>query len=178
MINFKNILHDFIYVFYNSFVCNIPSWTIRKFLYKCGGMKIGQGSRIMMKTTVIKPWKIVIGERSYINENCSLDGRGGLYIGDDTSISIFTILITGTHDRHTFEYRELPIYIGDHVWIGARATILPGSILENKCLIGAGSTIKSGRYETDIFYSGVPAVQILKRDSVEYRQGNWNPWFR
>ena len=79
----KDIVLDMLYVFYNYFVCNIPSWTIRKFFYLCGGMKIGRGSRILMKTVVIKPWRISIGERTYINEFCSLDGRGGIEIGEE-----------------------------------------------------------------------------------------------
>lgn len=174
----KDIIQDIIYVFYNYIVANIPSWTIRKLFYKCGGMKIGKGSRILMKTVVIKPWKIRIGERSYINEYCHLDGRGGIEIGDDTSISIYTEIISGTHNSVTFEYEEYPIKIGNRVWIGARATILAGAILEDKVLVGAGSILPKGNYENDLLYSGVPAKYIRKRNANDYIQGTWKPWFR
>lgn len=174
----KNIFMEFIYVFYNNFVCYIPSWSIRKVLYRLGGMKIGKHSRICMKTVVIKPWRISIGERTIINEHCHLDGRGGITIGNDSSISIYSILLTGTHDSNTFGYVEKPITIGDKVWVCAGSIVCPGCELKDKVLIGAGSTLKAGVYSEDYFYSGVPAVFVRKRNAENYKQSIWKPWFR
>lgn len=174
----KDVMLDCIYIFYNYIVTNIPFWTIRKLFYRCGGMKIGKNSRILMKTVVIKPWKISIGERSYINEHCHLDGRGGIEIGDDTSISIYSVIVSGSHNSITFEYEEHPVKIGNRVWAGARTTILPGATIEDKVLIGAGSTLPKGTYKIDSLYSGVPAKYIRRRNAEDYYQGTWKPWFR
>ena len=71
------IKSSFVYVFLNNFVNYIPCWSIRRAIYRLFGMKIGKNSRIMMKTIVVYPKGITIGENSIINEQCLLDGRGG-----------------------------------------------------------------------------------------------------
>lgn len=176
----KNFILDAIFCFYNYFVCYIPCWQIRKVLYRMGGLKIGKGSRILMKTTIIKPWKVQIGNNTYINEGCHLDARGGIYIGNNASISIGSMIITGTHDSQSeyFEYKELEVNIEDNVWIGARAIILPGAYLKKQCLIGAGSTVIKGIYEFDGFYSGVPAKYIRDRKLKGVYRLSWKPYFR
>lgn len=83
----KNFVLDFIYIILNYVVCYIPCWHIRKLCYQLAGMKIGKGSRILMGTIIIKPWKIKIGKNSIINERCHLDARGGITIHDNVSIA-------------------------------------------------------------------------------------------
>ena len=84
----SRIIKDFQYIFLNNFVNNIPSWKIRKIFYQFFGMDIKKGSRIAIKTIVINPKGITLGDRSIINECCFIDGRGGLVIGTDVSISV------------------------------------------------------------------------------------------
>lgn len=176
----KDLLLDFIFCFYNYFVCYIPCWHVRKLFYLMGGMKIGKQSRILMKTSIVKPWKIQIGNNTYINEGCHLDARGGIKIGNNVSISIGTTIITGTHDAQSeyFEYKEIEVIIEDNVWIGAKAIILPGAYLKAQCLIGAGSTVIKGIYKTDGFYSGVPAQYIRQRNLRGKYTLSWKPYFR
>ena len=96
----KNILYGISYFFCNYIVAYIPFWKIRKFAYQLLGMKIGKGSRILMRVTILDPSNISLGERVFINEYCYLDGRGGIEIGDDTSVSIYTYINTGQHAIH------------------------------------------------------------------------------
>lgn len=72
-------------------------------------------------------------KNSIINEKCHLDARGGIIIHNNVSISIYTVLITGSHNAQspTFEFLEMPIHIEDNVWIGARSILLPGSYLKH-----------------------------------------------
>ena len=81
----------------NHIVAHIPIWTIRRIMYVLAGMKIGKNSRILMGCVIFAPWKIIIGENSYVNEQVILDGRGGLIIGNNVSISMRSQIITGTH---------------------------------------------------------------------------------
>lgn len=119
-------------------------------------------------------------KNSIINEKCHLDARGGIIIHNNVSISIYTVLITGSHNAQspTFEFLEMPIHIEDNVWIGARSILLPGSYLKTSCLIGAGSTVRKGEYQIDGFYSGVPATYVKQRNLKGLYQQQWNPWFR
>ena len=84
------VLSDLQYILLNKFINQIPCWKLRKILYKRLGLTIGRNVRIGIGTIVINPSGIKIGDRSVINENCLLDGRGGLIIGHDTSISSYT----------------------------------------------------------------------------------------
>ena len=178
----KSILNEVIYIFCNYIINNIPIWCIRKQLYKILGMKIGKNSRILMKTIIISPWKVIIGDRTVINEFCFIDGRGNLMIGDDVSISVYTKIITGTHisNSDTFEYIGDTVKIGNNVWIGADSIILPGTSLPDAVIIGAGSTvIKGKKYQENSIYSGVPATFIKRRNlNKNYKLDNWNPYFR
>ncbi|MBW8381406.1 MAG: hypothetical protein K0M69_02635, partial [Youngiibacter sp.] len=132
----KAFIYDTIYVLLNYIVANIPSWNIRKLFYIVFGMKIHKKARIHMKCTVIMPWKIEIGENSIVNEHCYLDGRGGLFIGNNASISIYTIILTASHDSRSgnFSYYKSPVVIKDNVWIGARSIIMENSSVEELCI--------------------------------------------
>lgn len=177
----NNILQGISYFICNYIVAYIPFWIIRKTFYRLLGMKIGKGSRILMRVTVLAPSKIVLGERVYINEYCYLDGRGGIEIGNDTSISIYTLINTGQHlINHKFLYATKNVKIEDHVWICARANILGGAHLLSGCVICAGSTVKSQICEELGIYSGVPAVKCGTRKScgMNYMLDEWKPFFR
>lgn len=177
----KEVIDEFIYIYLNYFVCNIPIWAVRKLFYKTLGMKIGKGSRILMKTIVVHPWKIVIGSNTYINEKCFLDGRGKLNIGSNVSIAIYSKIITAYHDinDNDFMYREEAINISDNVAIFANSIILSGVHLQRGCVISADSLVKRGIYAERGIYAGNPAKYIgIRKTDANYVQKKWKPWFR
>lgn len=156
--HFRNLARDILYILLNYFVAYIPCWHIRKIVYFICGMRIGKGSRIQMRCTVMTPWRISIGQNSIINEWTLLDGRGGLTVGDSVSISSFALIYTGTHKSYSpeFEYIDKPVVIKDCCWVGARSVIMPGSILENGTIISVNGVFK-GHSEKMGIYSGIPA---------------------
>ena len=173
------IKHDFIFIFLSYFVANIPFWTVRRLFYISFGMKIGKSSRIGMKTVVVKPRRISLGDRVIINESCHLDGRGGLEIEDDTSISFGTTIISASHKTNSpeFEYYENKVHIGRNVWIGAHAIILDGSQIEDFVIIGAGSVAK-GTYKKGGVYIGSPTKLIKMREDFHHYKIDYRPFFR
>lgn len=175
----KTVNYELQFIFLNYIVCNIPVWLVRMAIYRLMGMQIGIGSRILMKTKIIKPAGISIGQRTIVNENCYLDGRGKLMIRDDTSISFGTKIITGSHDINSkdFRYITFPVEIGNKVFIGADSIILGGGILEDFVVIAAGSVTKKERYISGGIYSGVPAQFIKMREMKSDYQLVWKPWF-
>src|SRR5262249_37357736 len=84
---------------------------------------------------------------------------------DHVSISDGTWLITGAHDISDPEFPAVykPIVIEDHVWIGARATILPGVTIGKGAIITAGAVLTR---DVDAFgiAAGVPARLVGTRD--------------
>ena len=45
----------------------------------------------MMRTHVTIPWRIAIGENTTVNEFCYLDGRGGLTIGNNVNVALYSM---------------------------------------------------------------------------------------
>ena len=177
----RTLCDDITYLFFNSFVSWIPFWPLRKLFYVLGGMRIGKGSRILRNTRVVKPSGIVIGDRTYINECCFLDGRSQIEIGNDVTIAIYTKIITGGHEinDNLFGYKGDKIVIGDNVAIFANSTILAGAHIQEGCVVCAMSLIKKGVYEKLGVYGGNPAVYLKKRIcDLSYKQDYWHPVFR
>lgn len=170
---------DLGYMIMNTVVNHIPAWWIRKLLYQALGMKLGKKTRIGIGTIVIYPKQIKIGNHAIINEYCFLDGRGGLIIGENASISIYSKLISASHklNNDSFEYQHHPIIIDDYAFIGAAAIILEGTHLGRGCSIGAGSVAK-GVYKSDTIYLGNPAKEVGQRNSKYDYELYQNYYFR
>ena len=172
----KKFLGELKYIILNCITCFIPFWPLRWCIYKAFGMKIGRGSRILLHTRVYAPENIVIGQRSWINENCYLDGRGGVQIGSDVTIATYTKLITGSHniDDETFSYSQSHIVIEDNCAVFSDTIVLGGAHLEKGVVISAKSLVRKGNYQVKGIYAGNPAKFIrFRKCSCEYRQSGF-----
>jgi acetyltransferase-like isoleucine patch superfamily enzyme len=74
------------------------------------------------------------------------------------------MILTAQHgyDRPGFAFETRPVVIEDHVWIGSRAVILPGSTIERGAVVAAGAVV-SGRVAPMTVVGGVPARPIGRR---------------
>ena len=108
-------------------VGHIPLHSVRKLFYLISGIKIGRGSTIHMWASFFEPSNIVIGEDSIIGDHAFLDGRAALKIGSHVDIASSVMIYNSEHDleKADFVAREEPVTIGDYVFIGPRAIILP-----------------------------------------------------
>lgn len=112
---------------------------------------------------------IKLGKNVSINENVYLNGRGGITIKENSTLSYgTTILSTGLitdnwYDTigHKDHYNE-QVIIGSNVWLGANTTVLSGVEIVNNCIIGAGSLVNKPLLEEGYLYAGVPAKKIKK----------------
>lgn len=98
-----------------------------------------------------------VGKNLYANFSLTVVDDADIYIGDDVMIGPNVILDTGTHPvcpelREKVYQFNLPIHIGNRVWIGAGAIVLPGVTIGDNSVIGAGSVV------TKDIPSGVVAV--------------------
>ena len=139
--------------------------------YRMLGIRIGRGTQLNTRTYLMGPGRLVVGEYSHINPGCLIDYRGGLEIGSCVSISHRVMLITGGHDIQspTFNEDHRPIKIGDHVWIGAGATVLRGVEIGEGAVVAAGAVVVKDVPPYAIV-GGVPAKQIGERSKeLDYR---------
>ncbi|HST06296.1 MAG TPA: acyltransferase [Chloroflexia bacterium] len=156
----------------NRVIARIPIYAVRHAWYrKVLGMKIGEGSALLMDLylyirgrTQSDQQGITIGRRSVINQQCSLDGRGGLTIGDHVNVSPGVWILTDSHDMNDPLFREVlaPVTIGNYVWIGSRAMILPGVTIGEGAVVAAGAVVTTN-VEPYVVVGGVPARPIGTR---------------
>jgi maltose O-acetyltransferase len=148
----------------------IPIHTVRLLLYKyLFRVDIPFDAIISNKCRYNEPAGVHIGHHSIIGPDAFLDGRMGLFIGNNANISDEVRIFTLEHDitSPTFAHKGGAVYIDDWVYIGARVTILPS------VRIGAGAVVASGAVVTkDVepwtMVGGVPAKFIKKRPIVQY----------
>lgn len=98
--------------------------------------------------------KITIGEDVVISHNVTIEDYDGH--------QLYNILENGTKEKLNI---SAPITIGDHVWIGAKATILKGVNVGDGAVIAAGSVVTSD-IPAHCLCAGVPAKVI--RENVEW----------
>lgn len=87
-------------------------------------------------------------------------GGGEIQIGENVLIGAHAAITSQTHDTQAIAYRKsmvaAQVRIGDNVWIGTHAVILPGVIIGENAIVGAGAVVTKDVTENTIVV-GVPA---------------------
>jgi acetyltransferase-like isoleucine patch superfamily enzyme len=119
---------------------------------------------------------VSIGCGTTINRAVTLDGRGGLTIGANVSISEGVKLLTATHDLRSssFALQLRPVRVGNWVWIGVDAIVLPGVTLGEGAVVGAGSVVTRD-VEPYTIVAGNPAVARGERPRGLAYSPLWEP---
>jgi len=155
-------------------VSHVPSHCFRRFSYWLAGVKIGKGSTIHMWANFFDPSRVEIGEDTIIGDHCFLDGRDKLKIGNHTDIASQVLIYNSEHDIEAEDFRAItaPVEIGDYVFIGPRAIILPGVKIGNGVIVAAGAVVTKD-VEPFRIVGGVPAKEIKSRKlgNPHYRLG-------
>jgi len=107
------------------------------------GARVGENVLVRHRVRIHWPWKLVVGNDSWIGEGAWLLNLEPIEIGANVCISQDSFLCTGSHDRTspTFEFDNGPITIRDGAWIAARTIILRGVTVGEGATIGAGVTL-------------------------------------
>lgn len=138
--------------------------------------KIGDNSTILLGLTGYGN-HLDVGKNTVINEGCRFDSRGGITIGENVSISSEVVILTADHDPMSpeFRYRERPVTIEDHVWIGTRAIVLPGVTIGRGAVVAAGAVVTRNVPSLEIV-AGVPARSVGRRpESALGYELDWRP---
>ncbi len=86
------------------------------------------------------------GNGVYANFNLTLVDDGDIFVGNNVMFAPNVVIASATHPIHPELRRKqaqynLPIHIGNNVWIGAGAVVLPGVKIGDNTVIGAGSVV-------------------------------------
>jgi acetyltransferase-like isoleucine patch superfamily enzyme len=126
----------------------------------------GSGSVIDLPTVINGAENVHIGSNVHINSFVHIWGHGGLEIGNDTLIASHVSITTLTHDTQSAQYRKSviskPVTIGNNVWIGTHAVILPGVTIGQDAIIGAAAVVTANVAPGTIVI-GIPARFLRNR---------------
>lgn len=127
--------------------------------------EVGKGC--IVETPLNANWgckHVHLGNGIYINSNVTFVDDEHIYIGDNCLIAPNVVFSTSGHPilpilrKHHYVY-NLPIYVGQNVWIGSGVQIMPGITIGNNSVIGAGSVVTSNIPDNVVAY-GVPCKVI------------------
>ena len=136
---------------------------------------MGEGAVIYGGFEIRSPEKIHIGKGAIIGDNSILDGRCGLYIGDNVNFSTGVNIWTLQHDMNDSMFRcndkGGEVRIGDRAWVSTRTIILPGVNIGEGAVIAAGAVVTKDCEEYSV-YGGIPAKKIGERNrDLRYNLG-------
>lgn len=142
-----------------------------------GGYIRGDGeflpdTRFSNSSVVFAREKLVVGDHVFVGHFSVMDATYGLTIGEGCQIGFFTGIFT--HSSHaairlygrayvtTAEkkaYYTAPVSIGPYTFVGAHATVLPGTRIGKGCIVSAYSLV-GGEFPDFAIIAGNPAKAV------------------
>jgi putative colanic acid biosynthesis acetyltransferase WcaF len=115
----------------------------RRFLLRCFGAKIGKKVIIRPSAQITYPWKVSIGDFSWIGDNVVLYSLGEIEIGKNTVVSQKSYLCTGFHDYNEIDFPIISekIVIEDQCWLATDVYVAPGVTIGKGTVVGARSSV-------------------------------------
>ncbi|MBD2504434.1 hormogonium polysaccharide biosynthesis acetyltransferase HpsU [Anabaena azotica] len=126
---------------------NIRCWILRLF-----GARIGKGVVVRPTARFTFPWKVTIGDYSWIGDDVVLYSLDEIHIGQHCVVSQKSYLCTGSHDIQdpAFGLKIAGITIGNGAWVATDCFIAPGVQIGANAVIGARSSV----------FTNMPAGQV------------------
>jgi putative colanic acid biosynthesis acetyltransferase WcaF len=116
--------------------------------FRCGllrlfGAKIGQKVLIRPTARFTYPWKVTIGDYSWVGDDVVFYSIDRITIGSHAVISQKCYLCTASHNiqQETFPLTTAPITIGNGVWVATDCFVAPGVKIGANAVIGARSSV-------------------------------------
>ena len=123
---------------------------------------IPEGLGIFTPTQIDFPKQITFGKHVFINHSFTAMSIGGIEFGDNVQIGPHVTIVTDNHDlkdRYVLNCRK--VVIGNNVWIGASASIMPGVHVGDNAVIAGGAVVTKD-VPADTIVGGNPAKVIRK----------------
>lgn len=163
---FRPIVRDVVFGVVNSRV--FPR-ALRSRAWGALGLKVDP-SALINPGAFIGAWRgLEVGANTFINYGCFFDLGATTKIGDRCDIGYNVMFVTSSHrvgpsSRRAGQASSAPIRVGEGVWIGARAVLLPGTTVGDGCVIAAGSVVVRD-CDPNGLYAGAPAVRVRELGS-------------
>ena len=116
---------------------------LRVSLLRLFGARIGVGVVIKPRVNIHFPWKLAVGDHSWIGEEVFILNFEPCIIGRHCCLSQRVFVCGGNHDYRdpAFSYRNAPVTINDGAWVGAQSFVGPGVEIGESAVVAAGSVV-------------------------------------
>lgn len=121
----------------------LPCYGFRNGLLRLFGAKIGRGVKVRSDAHFYFPWKITLGDNTWVGNGAVLYSLAPITVGTHCVISQEAYLNTGSHELTDPHFRLIikPIVLEDGVWVGTRAFVTLGVTIRRNAVIGAMSMV-------------------------------------
>ncbi len=149
-------------IFFNTGL--FPVYGLKCRVLRWFGATIGRGVVIKPRANIKYPWRLKVGDFSWIGEGAWIDNLADVSIGSNACISQEAYLLTGNHDYKSVKFTLITgdIVLGDGAWVGARSIVCPGRRMGRNAVLSAGSVLTRDAEENGI-YAGNPATLVKVR---------------
>jgi maltose O-acetyltransferase len=134
------------------------------------GVKFPKDSIIYWRCRYVSPEGIHVGHNTIISNDAFLDGRRGIFIGNNVAIGAEVRIYTMRHDLAGPTFTEVkgnPVYIKDWAYIANRVTIFDGVTVGEGAVVATGAVVTKD-VDPWTVVGGVPARFIKTRPVVDY----------
>jgi len=137
----------------------LPISSLKCFLLRLFGAKLGTGVVLKPHLNIKYPWKLEIGNHSWIGENVWIDNLEQVVIGNHCCVSQGAMLLTGNHNykKSGFDLVIGAIQLEDGAWVGAQSVVCPGVAIGSHAVLSVQS-VATQSLEPYGIYQGNPAV--------------------
>jgi putative colanic acid biosynthesis acetyltransferase WcaF len=141
-----------------------PISSLKVFLLRLFGAKIGKGVVIKPSVNIKYPWRLSVGDNVWIGEKVWIDNLANVKIEDNVSISQAAMLLCGNHNykKTTFDLITGEIKLEEGVWIGAFSIVAPNVTCKSHSILAVNS-VATKNLEAYTIYQGNPAIEVRKR---------------
>jgi len=159
-----------VWYLFNYFIMNssLPwPYSVKVFILRLFGAGIGKKVVIKARVRIKYPWRLTIGDHSWLGEDVWIDNLEMVKIGSNVCLSQGAMLLTGNHDYRfaDFPYRLGKIHIMDGAWIGAKAVVCPGITCKEASILTVNS-VATKNLEPMGIYTGNPAILTRHRKTM------------
>lgn len=136
---------------------------IRTRALRAFGARIGRGVIIRPRVRVKFPWKLEVGDRSWIGEGVWFHNQDRVRIGADVVLSQETFVTTGSHRaRRDMGLVTRPVEIDDGAWLTTRCIVLGGTRVGRSALARPGTVLR-GEVPAGTVVSGPDCIVVGPR---------------
>lgn len=142
----------------------IPFSGLKVSLLVIFGAEMGKNVVIKPNVNIKYPWKLKVGDNTWIGEKVWIDNLGEVSIGKNACLSQGAMLLCGNHNykKEAFDLIVGKITLEDGVWIGAHSIVCPGVKCKSHSLLAVNS-VATSNLEPYTIYQGNPAVKVRER---------------